>query len=161
MQFITCAIGEHRLAVDVRQVREIIRLPRLTPVPTGPAHIAGLINLRGRVLTIFHMARCLGGCDGRPAELPHVLIMRGSDELPSGMSATVYEQVGLLVDAIGEIVAVDASTLGPPPANLPLGKAPFVPAVVELGGRLHGVLGVEPLYVWANSEEEEAGAAAS
>lgn len=157
-QLITCAIAEHRLAVDVRQVREIVRRPRITPVPSGPRHIAGLINLRGRVLTIFDMSRCLepaGTVETAPA---YILIMRASDEVVE--AATVsgprahYEQSGLLVDSIGEIATVEDTALCPPPANLPLGKVPFVPAVVEIAGRLHGVLGVEQLYAWAETGGE-------
>lgn len=159
MQLITCAIGEHRLAVDVRRVREIIRRPRITPVPKGPEQIAGLINLRGRVLTIFDMAHCLGCESEEETEPAYILIMRASDEVPSdadngGASRAHYEQTGLLVDVIGEIVHVEETTMSPPPANLPLGKVPFVPAVVEVQGGLHGVLGVEELYAWAELREE-------
>ncbi len=159
IQLITCAIADERLAVDVRNVREIIRRPRITPVPTGPGHIAGLINLRGRVLTVFDMARCLEADEAENTEPTFILIMRSSDEVPAlpterGAVRKVYEQSGLLVDAIGEITSVDDTALCPPPANLPLGKVPFVPAVVEIDGRLHGVLGVEQLYTWAGLGDE-------
>lgn len=158
-QLITCAIGEHRLAVDVRHVREVIRRPRITPVPSGPTYIAGLINLRGRVLTVFDMARCLDVREIEASGPTFILIMRASSEIASATitgSAALepFEQSGLLVDTVGEICSVDDTELCPPPANMPIGKVPFVPAVVELEGRLNGVLGLEQFYAWAAQRED-------
>lgn len=158
-QLITCSIGEHRLAVDVRHVREVIRRPRITPVPSGPAHIAGLINLRGRVLAVFDMAQCLAVRESDQNGQTFILIMRASNEISSatgggGALLEPFEQSGLLVDAVGEICSVEETELCPPPANMPIGKVPFVPAVVELEGRLNGVLGLEQFYAWAAQREE-------
>jgi len=152
---VTSLVGEHRLAIDVRYVREIIRRPRITPVPCGPVNVAGLINLRGRVLTIFDMAKCLGAQEGEEAREQVIVILRASDEIKgvyaagdSAGSAGTFEQSGLLVDSIGDITEVDEANYAPPPANLPLGKLPFVPALAESDCKLFGVLSIEALFGW-------------
>ena len=152
---VTSLVGEHRLAIDVRYVREIIRRPRITPVPCGPANVAGLINLRGRVLTVFEMAKCLGALESEDAPEQVIIILRASGEIKgvsshgeTGATPCQFDQSGLLVDSIGDITEVDESNYAPPPANLPLGKLPFVPALAEFEGKLFGVLSIEDLFAW-------------
>jgi len=152
---VTSLVGEHHLAIDVRYVREIIRRPRITPVPCGPANVAGLINLRGRVLTVFDTARCLGAEGGAAPAQQLVVILRSSDEIPVGLttasgsdSPMQFEQSGLLVCSIGDISEVDEARYAPPPANLPLGKLPFIPALAESDGKLFGVLSIPALFSW-------------
>ncbi|MPV39160.1 chemotaxis protein CheW [Georgenia subflava] len=116
---VTLTIAGRRYGVDVVHVREAMRAPRRTPVPLAPAVVAGMVNLRGRALT------CL---DLRPRlELPAA----PADQEPMLVVADVGgEQVGLLVDAVGDVTDVDEDRVEPPPDTL----------VPPLNGYIRGAL---------------------
>ena len=90
--------------IDVDAVQEVLRYQAMTPVPLAPPVIAGLINLRGQIVTALDLRRRL--------ELPE----RPTDILPTNVvlrSSTVG--ASLLVDSIGEVLEVDDESFEPPP----------------------------------------------
>jgi purine-binding chemotaxis protein CheW len=93
--------------VDVSQVQEVLRSHQLTRVPLAPPAVAGLINLRGQVVTAIELRERLG----RPAR-------------PEGADAVALvvrldgEVVSLLVDSIVDVVEVAPETFEPPPDTL-------------------------------------------
>ncbi|MGZ4451138.1 MAG: chemotaxis protein CheW [Nocardioides sp.] len=92
---------------DVDAVQEVLRGQPRTRVPLSPDAIAGLINLRGQVLTALDLRAEL--------ELPE----RSADEEPMLVVVRVDgEPVALLVDAIGAVVDVDDDQYEPPPDTL-------------------------------------------
>jgi purine-binding chemotaxis protein CheW len=94
-QLSTFRIGKYLFGVDVGLVQEIVRLQTITPVPLSPPEIAGLINLRGEVLTAIDLRTRLGL---PPAE---------SDRDPVNVVIRVDEEpVSLLVDEIGGVLEV-------------------------------------------------------
>lgn len=95
------------LGVDVTQVQEVIRYQEMTPVPLSSPVIRGLINLRGHIVSALDLRLQLD------------LAPRPHDELP--MNVVVHAGSGLvslLVDEIGDVVDVDASSYEAPPATL-------------------------------------------
>jgi purine-binding chemotaxis protein CheW len=99
-QLSTFHVGKYLFGVDVSLVQEVVRLQQMTPVPLAPPEIAGLINLRGEVLTAVDMRVRLGlspaelGTDD-PAREPVNVVVRMDDE-----------PVSLLVDEIGGVLEV-------------------------------------------------------
>jgi len=90
--------------IDVDAVQEVLRFQTMTPVPLAPAVVAGLINLRGQIVTALDLRRRLE-LPERPSELlPANVVLRSS-----AVGAS------LLVDSIGEVVEVDDETFEPPP----------------------------------------------
>jgi purine-binding chemotaxis protein CheW len=90
--------------IDVDAVQEVLRYQAMTPVPLAPPVVAGLINLRGQIVTALDLRRRL--------ELPE----RSTDVLPTNVvlrSSTVG--ASLLVDSIGEVLEVDDESFEPPP----------------------------------------------
>jgi purine-binding chemotaxis protein CheW len=94
-QLSTFYVGKYLFGVDVALVQEIVRIRQMTPVPLGSQDIAGLINLRGEVLTAIDMRTRLGL---RPssAETERVNVVIRLDEEP----------LSLLVDEIGGVFEV-------------------------------------------------------
>ena len=82
-------------AIAVERVQEATFLPAITPVPLASRAVAGLSNLRGQIVTVIDLPRCLGVKARSAATLPAMLIVR-SENFP----------VGLLVDELGEVVQV-------------------------------------------------------
>ena len=116
--------------IDVQHVQEVIRPHALTPVPLAPPDICGLINLRGQILTVIDLQQRLemGKSAMRssfaqrlaektlPLASPDPLIDR-----PPGFNIVVCadeQLVSLLVDDVGDVLALPTNTFQPPPATL-------------------------------------------
>lgn len=96
-QLSTFMVGRYLFGVDVALVQEIMRVRTMTPVPLAVQEIAGLINLRGEVLTGVDL-RILFGLDSPDTSRHPINIVVRVDDEP----------VSLLVDAIGGVVDVSA-----------------------------------------------------
>jgi purine-binding chemotaxis protein CheW len=97
-QLSTFHVGKYLFGVDVSLVQEVVRLQQMTPVPLAAGEIAGLINLRGEVLTAIDLRARLG--------LPPVDTTAGAREPVNVVVRVDDEPVGLLVDEIGGVLEV-------------------------------------------------------
>lgn len=94
-QLSTFHVGKYLFGVDVALVQEVVRLQQITPVPLAPPEIAGLINLRGEVLTAIDLRARLGLPPAEGDREPVNVVVRVDDE-----------PVSLLVDEIGGVLEV-------------------------------------------------------
>ena len=106
-QLSTFSVNGHLFGVEVAVVQEVIRYQPMTGVPLAPAALAGLINLRGQVITAVDLRRRLGFPERAAGELAMDVIVRTSDGL-----------VSLLVDRIGDVVEVAQEAFEEPPETL-------------------------------------------
>ena len=95
-QFCTFYIKGLLFGVEVQTVQEVIQHQDMTGVPLAPKVVAGLINLRGQIVTAIDLRRRLGVCDRLAGELPMNVVVRTGDGA-----------VSLLVDDIGDVVEVE------------------------------------------------------
>jgi len=106
-QFCTFYVAGQLFGVEVEQVQEIIRHQATTRIPLAPSAVAGLINLRGQIVPIIDVRRCLG--------LPAL----HADALPTNVILTTEAgAVSLRVDEIGDVVEVDEDTFEMAPDNM-------------------------------------------
>lgn len=119
-QYATFHLDGRLFGLEILTVREINRILDITPVPKAAAHICGLINLRGQIVTILDLAVRLGLPARGITDTTHNIILKTASEL--GLQGTgeitTTDQVGLLVDAIGDVIAADETTIEPPSANV-------------------------------------------
>jgi purine-binding chemotaxis protein CheW len=94
-QLSTFHVGKYLFGVDVSLVQEVVRLQQITPVPLAAPEIAGLINLRGEVLTAIDLRARLGLPPAEGGREPVNVVVRVDDE-----------PVSLLVDEIGGVLEV-------------------------------------------------------
>ena len=94
-QLSTFHVGKYLFGVDVSLVQEVVRLQQITPVPLAVPEIAGLINLRGEVLTAIDLRSRLGMPPTDSGREPVNVVIRVDDE-----------PVSLLVDEIGGVLEV-------------------------------------------------------
>jgi len=131
-QFSTFYVADMFFGVDVLQVQEVLRAQQMSPVPQAPYVIEGLINLRGQIVTAIDMRRQL--------QLPP----RAGEEAPMNMVVrTADGAVSLLVDEIGDVLAMDAATCERPPENLDAKARELIRGVYKLKDRLLLVLDTE------------------
>ncbi len=100
-------LGQAHFGVDAQLVQEVVKVGEITCVHHAHPYVAGIRNLRGRIVTVVDLAVLLGlGC-----------VMTGPDTRLLLMECE-GEPVGFLVDSATEAVLVKEGHLAPPPANL-------------------------------------------
>jgi purine-binding chemotaxis protein CheW len=125
-EFVTINIGDQLFGVNVTDIRDVFALKGMTPVPGSKPEIAGVLNLRGRIVTAID-ARCKLGLPPRPQRF-------------AGMMAVGVEHkgeaYGILVDSVGEVLRVADSECLPNPANLDANWKHISQGVYRLDGKL-------------------------
>jgi len=130
-QLATFTLDGRLYGVDVDRVQEVLRCQPRTRVPLAPAAVAGLVNLRGQVLTAIDLRERLGLPPREPGVEPMVVVIRVSGE-----------PISLLVDSIGDVVDVEPKDFEAPPDTLVDGGRELVLGVYKLPGRL--LLALDP-----------------
>jgi purine-binding chemotaxis protein CheW len=128
-QFCTFFLDGLFFGVEVSSVQEVIRPQKMTRVPLAPAAVAGLINLRGQIVTAIDLRQRLG-LRAKPDCLQPMNVVVRSDECA----------VSLLVDDIGDLVEVSEENYEPPPETLQGEARKLIRGVYKLADRLMHVL---------------------
>ena len=132
VEYVTATVGGQLFGLPISRVQDVFAPDRLTRVPLAPPEIAGLLNLRGRIVTAIDMRRRLG-LDALAADAPRMAV---------GVECK-GESYGLLIDAIGEVLKLSASGREDNPVNLDPGLARVSAGVHRLDGKLLVVLDVD------------------
>jgi purine-binding chemotaxis protein CheW len=131
-EYVTAMIGEQLFGLPISRVQDVFMPDRLTRVPLSPMEIAGVLNLRGRIVTAIDMRARLGlpkRDDGRPS-------------MAVGIESK-GESYGLLIDVIGEVLKLNESAAEANPVNLDARLARVSAGVHRLDGQLLVVLDVD------------------
>ena len=125
----TFALRDTCCAIDALQVQEVIKLGHVTPVRHAPADVVGIVNLRGRIVSVLDLGMKLALPPIVPAPGNRVLIVEDRGET-----------VGLLVDAVSDVVELDGTALEPPPPNLCGIQGDVITGVTSEAGQLVALL---------------------
>ena len=107
-QYLTFVLGEELFAMPILAVQEIRGWERVSAIPKTPAHVLGVINLRGTVVPVLDVRARLGMPSREVTPTTVVIVVR--IRVPSGETT-----VGCVVDAVSDVVNVDPSAVGPAP----------------------------------------------
>ena len=113
----TFYLGGDLFGINILLVREIIQNLELTSVAKVPPYIAGVLNLRGQVVTVMDLARRLSFDYNERGGLGNCIVLKTASELennPTSVSLnerTIADKVGLLVDRIGDVLPIDAKSI--------------------------------------------------
>jgi purine-binding chemotaxis protein CheW len=133
-QYLTFVVDGQEYGIEIHQVQEIRGYTNVTPLPNTPPHIKGLMNLRGAVIPIFDLRAWFGGGQ---AECTRTSVI---------VTVTVGERlVGLLVDAVSDVLDVEGRSLAPPPDLGPGVDTTLLAGLATVGERLVAVIKVEEL----------------
>jgi purine-binding chemotaxis protein CheW len=132
IQLATFYLGDVCLALDIDQIQEIMRDVRITRVPYAPTEVSGVINLRGEVTTIIDLRLVLA--------LPPAPSLLGRRTL---IVRSQGESIGLIVDRVADITAVDAAELVPPPPNVGRVDGEFIRGVYPRDSEIIVVLDLD------------------
>jgi purine-binding chemotaxis protein CheW len=118
--------------LDATGVQEVMRLGRLTSVHHALPEVLGVINMRGRIVTILDLGLRLGFEKAVPAPESRVFIVEDQGEF-----------IGLLVDSVAQVVELERSSLEPTPANMASANSRYYKGVFRNGGRVTTLLDVD------------------
>jgi purine-binding chemotaxis protein CheW len=135
MEFVTVWVGGQLFGLPIERVHDVFMVDRLTPVPLAPPEIAGILNLRGRVVTTIDM-RCRLDLPAR---------QEGRNNMAVGIEHR-GEAYGLLIDSVGEVLKIPEANRDPNPVNLDGRWAQVADGVIQLEGRLMVVLDVDRVF---------------
>lgn len=134
-QYLTFALGDEVFAMDIRSVREIIQCCPMTAVPMMPAFIRGVINLRGAVVPVVDLRLRFGLPSASVGKKTCIVIF---NTLRDGERV----ELGLMVDAVSEVMDIAADHIEPPPHFGTTIKRDFIRGLGKVGNRF--VIIVEP-----------------
>ncbi len=131
-EYVTATVGGQLFGLPIARVQDVFVLDRLTRVPLAAPEIAGVLNLRGRIVTAIDMRRRLG--------------LAPAGEVRRRMAIGIEykgKSYGLLIDAIGEVLTLPTAGREGNPVNLEPGLARLSAGVHRLEDRLLVVLDVD------------------
>jgi purine-binding chemotaxis protein CheW len=137
-------VGDADYALAAETVLQMESFAGATPVPGAAPFVAGIVQIRGRIIPVVDLRIRFGAVAGAPALDNRIVVGQHGDRI-----------VGLLVDSAREVVKIEPSKLKPPPPVLTFEGRGFVKAVAQIGPRLvmivdfARVIGEEPLDVVA------------
>ena len=100
-------LAQEHYALETRHVREVYPLKSLTPLPTVPAFVLGIVNVRGRILPVLDLKRFFGLPDVGLTDLHRIIVVSGQEM-----------ELGLVADVSVGVRTILRSSLTPPPPML-------------------------------------------
>jgi purine-binding chemotaxis protein CheW len=134
-EFVTVHVADQLFGVQVTDIQDVFSLRSLTPVPGARPEIAGVLNLRGRIVTAIDARQRLGLS---PRPQGHAGVMAVGVEYQG-------ESYGILVDQVGEVLRLADQEFEPNPVNLDPTWKEVSQGVYRLDGRLLMILDIDHL----------------
>ncbi|HEV2117135.1 MAG TPA: chemotaxis protein CheW [Terriglobales bacterium] len=125
LQIVGFRVGHETYGVPITTVHEIVRVPEITAVPDAPDYLEGVINLRGKIVSIIDLRKRFGEAAAQPSNKSRILVAEVNGKL-----------LGLVVDAASEVLRIARSQIEAPPALVQEGRLNCVTGVGKLQGRL-------------------------
>ena len=128
----TCYVGNTLCGIDIKNIQEINKHTEVTPVPQSPSYVQGVLNLRGRIVTIIDLGKKLGLSAIEKNKDNRTIIVNSKDE-----------HIGLLVDRISDVMLAESKKIEPAPANIGGVQGKFFKGVFKTESKLIGILNIE------------------
>jgi purine-binding chemotaxis protein CheW len=131
-EYVTAMVGSQLFGLPILRVQDVFAPERITRVPLAAPEIAGVLNLRGRIVTLIDLRRRLGlGTDKDDAQTMAIGVESHG------------ESYGLLIDGVGEVLKLDEANREPNPINLDAKLAGVSAGIYRLEGQLLVIVDVD------------------
>ena len=154
-QYMTFKLGGELFAIDVAQVREVLEVPSITKVPTAPAYMRGVVNVRGQATPALDLRLRFGLPAVADTVNSRIVVM----ELQLDGEATV---LGGIADSVHEVIELDPGNVDPPPRIAMRWRSEFIQGMGKRGDDfimildMAGVFSSEDLALAGAATEEGA-----
>ncbi len=139
-RFVCFRLGTEWYGIPIVSAREVVHAGQIAHLPSAPAYVVGLMNLRGSIVCVADPKRIFGLPPTDASDSCRVVVIESGNA-----------RAGLLVDEAGGVVEVTISRLEPPLATLEPSQAAFIEHTCRAGDRLLAILKAEPLLQAASA----------
>ena len=123
-QLVTFQLGEELYGINIMDVKEIVRVQSIRPIPNAPSYVEGIFNLRSEIIPIINLHKRF-----------HIkkLISSEEDELLSGFVILDIDgmKLGIIIDRISRVITIEDDEIQPPPQMLTGIGAEYIRGVVR------------------------------
>ena len=159
-QYITFKLRDEMFAINVAQVREVLELPQITKMPTAPAYMRGVVNVRGKAIPVVDLRLKFGLPQGKDTLNTRVVVM----ELDINGESTI---LGGIADSVHEVIELESSQIEPPPRLAMHWRSEVIRGMGRVGEQfiiildINAVFSAEELAIVEESKMDFAGSPAS
>src|SRR5271154_4744517 len=132
-------VGRETYGVPITSLHEIVRVPEITAVPDAPDYLEGVINLRGKIVSVMDLRKRFGEKHAALKKQNRILVVEHGGRL-----------AGLIVDSASEVLKIPADAVEAAPAVFQDGGLNCVTGLGKVGGRLVVLLDISKLLAPAS-----------
>jgi len=135
MRGLSFTAGGELYAVDVTLVQNVARRLSITPVPSSPAEIVGIANLKGKVITVLNLNRLLGSSaqDEAKKYVNTIVFKSGSD---------TENQMGLAIEKPGNLIYADDDAIRSPPLAVDAEENHHISGIIEIDDMFYRIIDI-------------------
>ena len=134
LQIVCFKIGNEEYGVDILQVQEIQKVPKVLKLPFAKEHILGVIDLRGRVIPIVDLGKKFGIIADLSKASRIVVVDIGG------------KKIGLAIDSVSNVIKIDTDKIDPPPPVVRGISSKYIVGVAKLKGGFIVVLDINKIF---------------
>jgi purine-binding chemotaxis protein CheW len=138
--YITFRLGDELFAIDVSKVREVLDFTQITKVPTAPAYMRGVVNVRGSAIPVVDLRIKFGLPPAADTVNTRIVVL---DLSLDGEAAIV----GGLADSVHDVVEIDARDIGDPPRIASRWRSELIAGMAKKGEQFITIWDIERVFV--------------
>ncbi|MFI5294956.1 MAG: chemotaxis protein CheW [Thermodesulfovibrionales bacterium] len=124
-QVVRFMVGKESFGIDIGRVQEIVTVPEITRVPDAPDFLEGIINLRGKIVSVIDLRKRLKINGAERHKKNRILVTEIEGKV-----------VGLIVDEVSEVLRLNPDNIEPPPEMVNSVGAEYITGVGKLADRI-------------------------
>jgi purine-binding chemotaxis protein CheW len=132
LQLIVFRLDREWYGVEITKVKEVIKVGKITYLPSSSEHIAGIINLRGNILSVTDLKTIFNLPNEEPIEKGRIIAIESGNL-----------ETGFLVDEVVESIEVPVSKIKPPLLTIPAEGAKYIERQCKVDDKLIALINVE------------------
>ncbi len=135
MQLVSFTLAKELYGIEITKVREIILITDITHVPEAPAFLRGLINLRSTVIPVIDLRARFGLPPGEVSDENRIMVLQACGKT-----------IGIVVDAVSEVLRVKQEQIAPPPPTVAGLGRDYLSGLVKLDNQLLILLDIDKIF---------------
>src|SRR5579863_7315610 len=140
LHIVAFKVGCESYGVPITSLHEIVRVPEITAVPDAPDYVEGVINLRGKIVSVLDLRKRLGEITVAPSKRNRILVVEHRGRL-----------CGLIVDSASDVLKIPTADIDPSPTEFVDGGLNCVTGLGKYQGRLIVLLDIEKVLEFSGT----------